>query len=77
MKNCIQCDKHIIINDPDPGDWFCDDDMAVVCSLAPNPNINPVSTHMSERHEFKSIAVAIRPYNMEKEALIPDWCPLK
>jgi hypothetical protein len=31
--NCIDCPHHEVINDPDPSDWFCDDDVAVACNL--------------------------------------------
>src|SRR4051812_3276113 len=33
MKTCIGCKHHEVIADPDPHDWFCDDDVAVVCTL--------------------------------------------
>lgn len=31
INNCIDCGYHEIIPDPDPDDWFCDDDVKVVC----------------------------------------------
>ena len=31
--NCIDCPKHKIEIDPDPDDWFDDDDVKVLCSL--------------------------------------------
>lgn len=33
-KNCINCDDHVVLPDPDPDDWFCDDDVKVTCKLA-------------------------------------------
>ncbi len=30
-KTCLDCPDHEVINDRDPDDWFCDDDIAVVC----------------------------------------------
>jgi len=31
IKNCIKCPFHEVLPDPDPHDWFCDDDVKVVC----------------------------------------------
>lgn len=31
-KNCIDCPAHRIEDDPDHDDWFCYDDVKVVCS---------------------------------------------
>lgn len=30
-KTCINCPSHEVLPDPDPYDWFCDDDVKVVC----------------------------------------------
>jgi Fe-S-cluster containining protein len=30
-KTCIDCPSHEVLSDPDPYDWFCDDDVNVVC----------------------------------------------
>lgn len=32
IKNCTECENHKVVPDPDMDDWFCDDDVAVVCS---------------------------------------------
>lgn len=32
MTNCTECRDHKVVPDPDMDDWFCDDDVAVVCS---------------------------------------------
>jgi hypothetical protein len=29
--NCADCGSHKIYPDPDPSDWFCDDDVKVRC----------------------------------------------
>ena len=29
IKNCIDCSSHQVLPDPDPNDWFCDDDVKV------------------------------------------------
>jgi len=33
ITNCIDCPEHQILKDPDPDDWFCDDDVKVICGL--------------------------------------------
>ena len=59
MKNCTNCSAHKVLPDPDPHDWFCDDDVKVVCTEA----------------NYKQITCACRPYNIKKECETPDWCP--
>ena len=60
--NCIQCVHHRVLPDPDPTDWFCDDDVKVECVAAKD----------------KLITSACRPYNTEREcAPPPDWCPIR
>jgi len=61
LNNCIDCPYHEVRADPDPDDWFCDDDVKVICKKANN----------------RKITVACRPYNVRKECEIPDWCPIK
>lgn len=34
ITNCTKCPHHEVRSDPDPDDWFCDDDVKVVCKLA-------------------------------------------
>ena len=34
IENCIDCEDHSILSDPDPYDWFCDDDVKVFCKIA-------------------------------------------
>ena len=29
---CIDCPFHEVLPDPDPNDWFCDDDVKVYCN---------------------------------------------
>lgn len=31
IENCMDCPNHKVLSDPDPYDWFCDDDEKVVC----------------------------------------------
>ena len=59
MENCIDCPNHLVINDPDPDDWFCDDDVAVVCIKVQNDNIDLASKYASNRYTKKSITSSI------------------
>jgi hypothetical protein len=76
IENCIQCGNHRVIPDPDPHDWFCDDDVAVVCTLVPNPKRTVISSYQADKNPHKTITVSCRPYNAEKESKVPSWCPL-
>ena len=62
ITNCIDCPFHKVLMDPDPDDWFCYDDVKVVCTKA---------------EPRKEITVACKPYNIRKESAVPKWCPLK
>ena len=31
INSCLDCSQHQVMPDPDPYDWFCDDDVKVVC----------------------------------------------
>lgn len=73
---CVDCKNHEVIPDPDPHDWFCDDDLAVVCKLTPNDNQNTESNYLADKQGFKCITRSCRPYNKRKESNRPKWCPL-
>jgi hypothetical protein len=75
IKNCLDCSCHEIIDDRDPHDSFCSDDIAVVCTITQNPNCKPKSKYLASRSKFHIVACACRPYNAKKEATVPDWCP--
>lgn len=74
--NCLDCPFSSVIRDPDPHDWFCDDDAAVVCTKTPNPEMNPGSKYLSDQSEHRSVSRSVRPYNLRKESATPSWCPL-
>jgi hypothetical protein len=38
ITSCIDCPFHSVEDDPDPYDWFCSDDVKVVCKKS-NRNI--------------------------------------
>ena len=75
IKTCLDCPFHKVINDSDPYDWFNQDDEAIICLKTKNPNKDLTSPHAADRSEYRHITVACRPYNLEKEADIPKWCP--
>jgi hypothetical protein len=75
IEACIDCEFHETINDPDPHDWFCDDDVAVVCTLVENDKRNLESEYMSDGHKNKLVTRSCRPYRIRKETIIPSWCP--
>lgn len=33
IENCMDCIHKNIQSDPDPDDWFCDDDMKLLCKI--------------------------------------------
>ena len=73
--NCLDCPHHQVINDPDPYDAFCDDDVAVLCHLAPRePNI--CSESRSDHFPYRAVTQSCRPYRLTKESEAPKWCPL-
>jgi hypothetical protein len=76
LVKCIECKYHKIINDRDPDDWFCDDDVAVICLLTKNDKRKTNSKYISDNSEHRCITVACRPHHVSKETNIPDWCPL-
>ena len=77
LENCIDCPFHEVQSDPDPDDWFCDDDVAVLCTLTgPDPKQGPWA-RPSQRWLHFAITQSCRPDNVKQEAAVPDWCPLK
>jgi hypothetical protein len=74
--NCMDCPFHKVIPDPDPHDWFNDDDEAVVCLKMNNDSMDLDSKYAADRQAFKKISVACRPYNKRRECETPKWCPL-
>lgn len=73
-STCLDCRYHLQVQDSDPHDWFCDDDQAVLCKLKPK-GPDPSSIFIAEQWPYKAVTVGCRPYNLKKEAKIPDWCP--
>lgn len=50
--SCLNCEFHRVIADPDPDDWFCTNDEAVVCTKTKNPDRNLASRYKSDHSEF-------------------------
>jgi transcription initiation factor TFIIIB Brf1 subunit/transcription initiation factor TFIIB len=76
IKSCIDCEYHKVISDPDPNDWFCDDDCAVVCTLKQNDERKEYSKYLSDKNPNKCITRSCRPYKIREETTpIPKWCP--
>lgn len=63
ITQCRECPHCKIYPDPDPDDWFNDDDEKACCGLVKD-----------EQNLPKDIEGMLRPY---EKVLIPDWCPLK
>ena len=61
-QSCEGCPDCEIKMSPDPEDWFCDDDVTVVCRAVGSGWV------MAER---------IRPYLVHERCPIPHWCPRK
>lgn len=63
ILSCLDCPHHRVEPDPDPLDWFCDDDVKVVC------------TKVSAKNNV--VMCGIRPYRVKAEIKsVPVWCPL-
>jgi len=77
ISKCVECQHHKIIADPDPHDWFCGDDEAVVCTKTKKEasDIKKDSKYASDRQELKVVEGSCRPYQT-KDVDIPNWCPL-
>ena len=52
IENCMDCSENRVLPDPDPNDWFCDDDEKVVCRLA-NKEITCACRPYQKRAECK------------------------
>lgn len=50
IENCMDCPFHKIMADPDPNDWFNDDDEKIVCTKI-NKNITTACRPYNRRKE--------------------------
>lgn len=67
IKHCVECPYHKVVSDPDPDDWFNDDDCAILCTQ--------LEKSKDSRFPYKAIDVALRPYQVDK-VKVPSYCPL-
>ena len=74
IKNCTKCKDRIKISDPDPGDWFRDGDMAVVCSISDNPDMDKKSKYAADRQDRRVVQGGIGPWDWDGIG-VPKWCP--
>ena len=56
-EGCPDCEIRIT---PDPDDWFCDDDVTVLCKAVEGGRV---------------MAEHIRPYLVQERCPVPHWCP--
>jgi hypothetical protein len=49
ITSCTKCPFHKILPDPDPDDWFCDDDVKVMCTKMQRPITVACRPHHIER----------------------------
>lgn len=75
LDNCIDCPHHKIVPDPDPTDWFCDDDVAVLCTKSENTTKGK-AWKSGEVWPHQAVTTSCRPYGTKDESERPTWCPL-
>lgn len=73
--NCMDCPHRSVVADPDPYDWFCQDDEAVLCTKAENTE-RQVKWSTGIPWRYRAITVSCRPHKKREECAQPDWCPL-
>ncbi len=74
MSNkCIDCKFHKIVSDPDPHDWFNDDDVAMLYTKLPPDNNS--TFYGGGKTPYFMISGSLRPYEISKVE-IPKECPL-
>jgi hypothetical protein len=75
--NCMDCKNHVVVADPDPTDWFCDDDQAVLCGVTPRGETDNNRWRDNKPFPFRVITTSCRPHQKRKECEAPKWCPLE
>ncbi len=76
ITDCSQCPHYGTAADPDPNDWFCDDDQYGYCKITPNDARKSDSKYVSDRSTFKTLYKSRRPYEVGKLP-VPEWCPMR
>lgn len=76
IDNCLDCPHRLVVADPDPSDWFCDTDVAVLCNLA--DNMDGFKTAKNPRpFSHRPVTVSCSPVRVRRECTVPSWCPLE
>ena len=72
--SCLKCAFCKVEPDPDPFDSFCDDDVRIRCTKTSNQT--GTMTEYGYKVGVPFVTVGCRPYHIERESTIPEWCPL-
>jgi len=78
VTRCRQCPFHKVVPDPDPNDWFEDDDEALLCTHKDCHREYTESQKTAFKRFGNNVTVidgACRPYEIAKVE-VPDFCPL-
>lgn len=76
IASCTECPKHQLIEDPHAAERAREDDVAVVCTLCPNPLRDAAAPAASAQSPHRVIVAGCRPDEIDARAGVPDWCPL-
>ena len=80
IEHCVQCPFHLIVPDPDPDDWFEDDDETLICT---HPECKKEYTETQKQYYSDRGLLEIgcviesgnRSYQTSK-ITVPCFCPL-
>lgn len=75
ITDCSQCPHYGTAADPEPNDWFCDDEQYGFCKITPNDARTPDSNYVSDPM-FKTLYKSRRPCEVGKLP-VPEWCPMR
>lgn len=79
--NCLDCNFHKIIEDPDPYEeinngFKIKSDIAVVCAKEKNKNKMSDAIWNHARNDYRIITCCCKPVDIREESETPKWCPL-
>ena len=74
VTNCTECPNFMAVDDPDPHDSFCSDDVAGLCKAM--VNVDRIA-RWSDQSTFphRPVTTSCRPHRLKEECDIPKWCP--
>jgi hypothetical protein len=78
---CTQCPHHRWQSNPDPDDWFRDDECDLICTYNNKANIISSSLNVFEQKN-PNYTTSLVPLNKAQfevslSITVPKWCPLK